>query len=269
MSPNSATISRRTVRAVLAAGLACLISGLVVVFATLLPSASADHDDPLLIVKDDDHPGGNATCEEFGLVPLFPKVEGAVSVNNAFVSATVSEDGKTIDVVAKDGFVVTAVIVKGSDASHVYFVAPFHDMTAPPLKPGTDRFPGISHYIVCGFEGDETTPGDGETTPGDGETTPGDGETTPGDGETTPGDGETTPGDGETTPGDGETTPGDGETTPGNGEMTSPGKATTPPGQDLPKTGSGNGWLAALGAGLLLGGTGLVLAGRQAGRHQA
>jgi LPXTG-motif cell wall-anchored protein len=46
-------------------------------------------------------------------------------------------------------------------------------------------------------------------------------------------------------------------------------KETTPPGEELPKTGSGNGWLAALGAGLLLGGTGLVLAGRQAGRHLA
>jgi LPXTG-motif cell wall-anchored protein len=46
-------------------------------------------------------------------------------------------------------------------------------------------------------------------------------------------------------------------------------KQTTPPGEDLPKTGNSNGWLAAAGAGLLLLGTGLVLAGRQAGRHQA
>jgi LPXTG-motif cell wall-anchored protein len=229
MSPNSATASRSTVRAVLAAGIACLISGLTVAFAALLPSASADHDeDPLLIVKDGDHPGGNATCEEFDLVPLFPNVEGAVGVDNAFVTATVSGGGTILDVVAKDGFIITAVIVKGSDASNVYFMAPFHDMQAPLNNGG--QVAQISHYIVCGSEGDETT------TSGNG---------------------------GTTTSGNGETTSGNGETTSGNGET------TTPPGEELPKTGSANGWLAALGAGLLLGGAGLVLAGRQAGRHQA
>ena len=47
MSLTSATVSRRTVRALVAAGVACLISGLTVVFATLLPSASATHVTPV------------------------------------------------------------------------------------------------------------------------------------------------------------------------------------------------------------------------------
>jgi hypothetical protein len=77
--------------------------------------------------------------------------------------------------VVKDGFVITAVIVKAGNDANVYDTAPFHDMHAPLV--GQDKnIPVISHYEVCGKkDGDETTP---PTTPPETET-PKDEATTP------------------------------------------------------------------------------------------
>ncbi|HEX6578875.1 MAG TPA: LPXTG cell wall anchor domain-containing protein [Jiangellaceae bacterium] len=231
-------------RALVAAGIACLISGLTVVFATLLPSATATHVEPEEFT-------GNPTCSV--LVPGTTELKVEPVSDGTFTDGTLSvtidvrttADGPVFDWTSNIG--VDAVFVKGGPGGNLYVYDP--EATADtglhaPVNPNNDKFYGLSHISFCYDVGDETTPP--ETTP---PTTPP--ETTPP--ETTP---PTTPP--ATTPP--ETTP---PTTPTM-------KETTPAGEELPKTGSGgNGWLAALGAGLLLGGTGLVLAGRQAGRHEA
>ena len=125
-----------------------------------------DFDDPYEF--DDNHAG---TCAAFGLTPPpaatgwdeTGKVDPPVNVDNAFVTATVSgDDGEGapthLEVVAKDGFVITAVLVKGGEGGGgtAYFHAPFEDMTAN-VKDGKPQ--GISHYVICGeIEEEETTP---------------------------------------------------------------------------------------------------------------
>ena len=200
MSPSSVTASHRTMRAVLAAGIACLISGLTVVFATLLPSASADHEEPQVVA-------GNPDCEDLDL-EFLDKVEfdGDQPTIIDDITELFNPEDYDLDIVA--------VIVKGGNNANVYDVPPFHDLVAPDGKE-------ISHIEICGGEVKTTTTTSPPTT-----------------------------------------------TTSPPTTTTSP-PPTTPAREELPKTGSGNGWLAALGAGLLLGGAGLVLAGRQAGRHEA
>jgi LPXTG-motif cell wall-anchored protein len=260
MSPISATVSRRTVRALLAAGLACLVSGLTVAFAALIPSASATHVVP--VPKD-----GNLTCSDLepeGATWLELKVpeegdgveedgtftDGTLTVNIINVEET--DDGWVFDWTSNIG--VDAVFVKGGNVGgnlYVYDPEATGDtgLHAPANPSG--KWAGLSHISFCYDVEDETTP---PTSPPPTEPT------------SPPPTEPTSPPPTEPT-----SPPPTEPTSPPPTEPTSPTmKETTPPGEDLPKTGgSGNGWLAALGAGLLLGGTGLVLAGRQAGSHQA
>jgi hypothetical protein len=134
----------------LAASGAAVATALAIGVAMLAVPAHANHEVPEL-VKD------NPTCADIGLVALFPKVEPPVDVVNEFVTADVSADGKFLDVEAKDGFVITAVIVKAGPDANVYDQAPFHDMHAP-LVGQDSNIPTISHYEICGEEGEETTP---------------------------------------------------------------------------------------------------------------
>lgn len=125
--------------------------------------ALAAHEDPRLVENDPPtYPGGNITCEQLHVKfpdldehsTLGAKVDPPVNVDNEYFEATVSGDLKSLDVVAKDGFVITAVIVKGSDASHVYLSSPFEHMTAP--EAGASGKPAaISNYTVCGHEDED------------------------------------------------------------------------------------------------------------------
>jgi LPXTG-motif cell wall-anchored protein len=218
----SATV--RTVRSALAAGVACLIGGLTILVAALLPSATAQELPPF---KDFD--GNATTCEDAGL-------EGDL-LSAGQIEGTISGDDKqflNVEVLDPD-VVITGTVVKGANAYRVYYGDPVPDMTAP-LKKG--KYPAISHWYVCGVEQDEspTTPTDEPTKPTDEPTKPTDEPTKPTDEPTKPTD-----------------------------------EPTTPAKPELPVTGgdSGNGWLAAAGAALLAAGSGLVLVGRRAGKHEA
>jgi LPXTG-motif cell wall-anchored protein len=253
MSPNSATVSRRTVRALVAAGLACLISGLTVFFAALLPSASATHVEPVF-------QEGNPTCSDFAPegetwleLKIEPVEDGTFTSDDGLLEVTIvvteTDDGDALVFDWESNIGVDAVFVKGGPDGNLYLYDPEATEDTglhAPVNPKTDKFFGLSHISFCYDVGDETTP---PTSPPPTEPT-----SPPPTEPTSP------PPTEPTSPPP--TTPGDAPTTPTM-------KETTPPGEELPKTGNGNGWLAALGAGLLLGGTGLVLAGRQAGRHQA
>jgi hypothetical protein len=118
---------------------------------------------------------GNVHCDELELEGLTDSFENLMDdVDNEFFTATISDDGKFVTVVAKEGTVILAVIVKGGPNSNVYTEPPFEDLRAPDVPGG---IPEISHYEVCiGEEEEETTP---PTTPPptNGETTPA--ETTP------------------------------------------------------------------------------------------
>ena len=102
---------------------------------------------------------GNIRCDELdleGLTDIFEDFEG--DEDNEFFTATVSEDGTSVTVVAKEGSVILAVIVKGGDESYIYR-SDFTDMVAPPV--GQDNTPTISHYDVCiGVEEDDEDNGD-------------------------------------------------------------------------------------------------------------
>jgi hypothetical protein len=102
---------------------------------------------------------GNIRCDELdleGLTDIFEDLEG--DEDNEFFTATVSEDGTSVTVVAKEGSVILAVIVKGGDDSYIYR-SDFTDMVAPPV--GQDNTPTISHYDVCiGVEEDDEDNGD-------------------------------------------------------------------------------------------------------------
>jgi hypothetical protein len=102
---------------------------------------------------------GNIRCDELdleGLTDIFEDFEG--DEDNEFFTATVSEDGTSVTVVAKEGSVILAVIVKGGDDSYIYR-SDFTDMVAPPV--GQDNTPTISHYDVCiGVEEDDKDNGD-------------------------------------------------------------------------------------------------------------
>ena len=102
---------------------------------------------------------GNIRCDELdleGLTDIFEDFEG--DEDNEFFTATVSEDGTSVTVVAKEGSVILAVIVKGGDDSYIYR-SDFTDMVAPPV--GQDNTPTISHYDVCiGVEEDDEDNGD-------------------------------------------------------------------------------------------------------------
>ena len=131
--------------------------------------ALADH-----VEYDDPHKfDGNLSCTDFGLTAppaatgwdSTGKVDPPADVDNQFVTATLSDDGTELTVVAKDGFVITAVLVKGGTGGGgtAYFHAPFEDMTANVNPQGEPQ--EISHYNICGeLDGDETeTPKPDET----------------------------------------------------------------------------------------------------------
>ena len=121
--------------------------------------ALADH-----VEYDDPHKfDGNLSCTDFGLTAppaatgwdSTGKVDPPADVDNQFVTATLSDDGTELTVVAKDGFVVTAVLVKGGKGGGgtAYFHAPFEDMTTSATAQE------ISHYNICGeVEEVPTTP---------------------------------------------------------------------------------------------------------------
>jgi hypothetical protein len=138
---------------------AAVATAIVTVLALALTIPAVAQEDP------EHFPGpGNIRCDELdleGLTDAFEDLEG--DVDNAFFTATVSDDGTSVTVVAKEGTVILAVIVKGGDDSFIYFES-FTDMVAPPV--GQDNTPTISHYDVCiGVEEDETTPPTTETPP--------------------------------------------------------------------------------------------------------
>jgi hypothetical protein len=107
---------------------------------------------------------GNVTCVELeeegfieGLIESI-KIDPAADEDNEFFTADLHGDGTgtLLDVVAKDGFTILAVIIKGGPDSNVYFSPPFTDLHAPEVPGG---IPEISHYEVCiGEEEEETTP---------------------------------------------------------------------------------------------------------------
>jgi hypothetical protein len=141
---------RRQLLATAAAITTALITALAVAFT--IP-ASAQEEPELF-------PGpGNIRCDELdleGLTDIFEDFEG--DEDNEFFTATVSEDGTSVTVVAKEGSVILAVIVKGGDDSYIYR-SDFTDMVAPPV--GQDNTPTISHYDVCiGVEEDDEDNGD-------------------------------------------------------------------------------------------------------------
>jgi hypothetical protein len=113
---------------------------------------------------------GNVHCDELELEGLTGSFENLMDdVDNEFFTATISDDGKFLDVVAKEGTVILAVIVKGGPNSNVYTEPPFEDLRAPDVPGG---IPEISHYEVCiGEEEEETKTPTTPTTPGNGETT--------------------------------------------------------------------------------------------------
>jgi hypothetical protein len=115
--------------------------------------ALADHETPTT-------KAGNVSCEDLGLELLGSKVDPPVSVDNQFYTATVTEvDGEPalLDVVAKPGFVIDAVLVKGSNETNVFVGPDFSHMFSPDA--GQSGKPAaISHYEVCGGEEDETPP---------------------------------------------------------------------------------------------------------------
>ena len=114
--------------------------------------ALADHveytEDPTLFTNEFNE-GGVVTCEDLGLETLLDKVEdpdeGTIETDEVIATVTNDEEDEAtfLDVDAKDGFEITAVIVKGSNSSLVYFHGPFEGLTAPDEK-------GISHFVVCG-----------------------------------------------------------------------------------------------------------------------
>jgi hypothetical protein len=121
-----------------------------------------DFDDPY---EFQDNQAG--TCAAFGLTPPpadddwddTGKVDPPVDIDNDFVEATLSEDGTEVTVVAKSGFVITAVIVKGGTGGGgtAYFHGPFEDLGANVNPQGDPQ--EISHYVICGeIEEEETTP---------------------------------------------------------------------------------------------------------------
>jgi LPXTG-motif cell wall-anchored protein len=216
MAPIRAT-NRRLVRSAFAAGLACLLSGLAAVFALLIPSASATGNDG----GGGDH---STTCYDLGLKPL--AAENYV--------ATLSEDKKTLDVDANEGFKITAVILIGHYKTEIFKEPPFHGLKLPYGKE-------IKDYEVCGCPKHETSPPPTTTSPPPTTTSPPPTTTSPPPSETSPP-----------------------PTTPAQPPP------TTPAQPELPETGSGgNGWLAAAGAALLAAGAWLVLLGRGSGRHEA
>jgi hypothetical protein len=141
-------------RQLVASGAAITIAAAV---AFALPAIAQSEPEPF---------EGNVTCEELeadgfieGLIEEGGiKVDPAVDEINEFFAADVHDGGTLLDVVANEGFVILAVIVKGGEDSNVYFEEPFVDMHAPVVgQPG--NIPEISHYEVCiGEEEEETTP---------------------------------------------------------------------------------------------------------------
>jgi LPXTG-motif cell wall-anchored protein len=164
MSVIPARRRRDFARAASAAGLSVALAGSALVVGALLPTASADHEDPEFVA------GNVRSCAQIGLKTLLEKQEGddegnpPPSASNDFVEATVSDDGRFLDVELIEGAnrEITAVIVKGGPGAHVYRTAPFHDMSSPLNLGG--NIPVISHYEVCGKKkGYPTKPP--ETTP--------------------------------------------------------------------------------------------------------
>ncbi|MER7471732.1 hypothetical protein [Micromonospora sp. NPDC000018] len=107
--------------------------------------------------------GGNiTTCEEAGLDgEIILQSTTGQSASNAAGTGTVSADGLTLDVTINAGFTATGIAVKGGPNANVYtgpFVGPIlvEDMEAP-TNPGEQQ-PQISHWFVCGFERQPTTP---------------------------------------------------------------------------------------------------------------
>jgi LPXTG-motif cell wall-anchored protein len=116
-----------------------------------------------------DEPPSNPTCADLGFVAP-PAAEGwdetglvdpPVSIDNEFVTATVSdldESGQpfVLDVEAKSGFVISAVIVSGADSVTKFDEEPFTQLEAPATADGERS--AISDYTICGSTSDEPTP---------------------------------------------------------------------------------------------------------------
>ncbi|MGH9252838.1 MAG: hypothetical protein ACRD0W_25490, partial [Acidimicrobiales bacterium] len=159
MSPVSATV-RRTVRSALAAGIACLLSGLAVMFATLLPSASATHVQPQEFSR-------NRTCAQLAPegvtwteLKVDPVADGTFTDGTLSVTIDVrdTDDGPVFDWTSNIG--VDAVFVKGGNVGGNHYV---YDPEATadtglhaPLNP-SGKWAGLSHISFC-YDDDETTP---------------------------------------------------------------------------------------------------------------
>ncbi|MGH9252549.1 MAG: hypothetical protein ACRD0W_23980 [Acidimicrobiales bacterium] len=157
----STTASRRTGRAVLAAGLAGLISGLAVAFAALLPSASATHVEPVQV-------SGNPTCSDLAPdgvtwteLKVDPVADGTFSDGTLTVTIDVQStaDGPVFDWTSNIS--VDSVFVKGGPGGNLYVYDP--EATSDtglhaPVNPKNSTFFGLSHISFCYDDGDEPTP---------------------------------------------------------------------------------------------------------------
>ena len=120
--------------------------------------ALADHETPTT-------EPGNVSCEDLGLELLGSKVDPPVNVDNDFYTATVYEDEEgevaLLDVVAKPGFAIDAVLVKGSSETNVFVGPDFTHMFAPEAG-GSGKAAAISHFEVCGGEEDDDNGDNGD-----------------------------------------------------------------------------------------------------------
>lgn len=152
----SAANRRDLARAAWSGGLAIAMTGSVLVVGALLPTAVADHgDDPLLVEQNitecaqienlpesAGHGQFNPVTEDDNNTEpgVYPHLEATVEV---------FPDG-TMSVTAEPGHEITAVAVKGTPDTNVYFNGPFENLVAP--ESGSGEPADISHYTVCSRE---------------------------------------------------------------------------------------------------------------------
>jgi LPXTG-motif cell wall-anchored protein len=232
-----------------------MVAGGVILLGALPGNAGAT-DDAIEATSSTSLVEDNATCRE--LAPegaswtefkVEPVDDGTSSDGTLTVTIAVTEtdDGPVFDWTSNIG--VDAVFVKGGPGGLLYVYDPPAESTGDtglhaPVNPQNDKFFGLSHLSFC-YDVDQAT----TTTTQPATTTTTGQETT-----TTTEQATTTTENGAVTsvPQTSTTVLGSGGTTP-----------TTQPIGGLPRTGSNSGFLLALGACLLCGGTALVAAARR------
>uniref|UniRef100_UPI0031DF494B hypothetical protein n=1 Tax=Saccharothrix mutabilis TaxID=33921 RepID=UPI0031DF494B len=241
---------------------ACLFAAGVVWFGTA--GATPPAGDPPPVSGDPRataYPGNATTCPD-------AKLPGEI------ISVTSNDDGTYLDVTAiPDGYTLTGVVVKGSNAYNVYTGLgdlPWLDLHAPLASSGKPA--GISHWYACGTKSVTTTTTTTTTTDSTTTTTTTTDSTTTTTGTTTSGTTATTtttttttttaPASTTTTTAPAQTTTT--TTTPAQTTATTTAPLAVDRQKPLASTGSRTAWLVPIGTLLvLLGGTGVALARRR------